>query len=407
MRTLALRAAPLYAIFFLWSFGTGAQQFARPQFAAELGAPVFFVTLIAASNSVAWLVAGPLTGVLSDRWGRKPLIIAGNALRGVTTLAQSYAPDYVTFFALEFLGGIGVSMWVTGASIVMADITSYGNRGRAVAVRSLATRVGAVLGPLVAGLLTAALSLRSVFLFNAATKLAIHVVLQFLVHETRPHEPQPGRPASSQGAAASPSPAAGWRLVRVLWPLAVATFALSATGFQGVLGALLPLRVVGDAGLEPVHVGNLMSAAAAAALVSSLVAGPVMDRWGRRPALVVSLALLGAAVCALAPAMALPVLMAVALAYGAGEGAALGAAEVYAMDAAPVARRGTFLGNWSLIRNLGGAGAPVAIGALAQWWGTGAGFLAIGGMVLAAALALGLWGVEPRALREPRGSALP
>ena len=51
------------------------------------------------------------------------------------------------------LGGIGVSMWVTGASIIMTDITSYENRGQAVAIRGLSAKVGAILGPLVGALI--------------------------------------------------------------------------------------------------------------------------------------------------------------------------------------------------------------------------------------------------------------
>ena len=88
------RSLPLYGVFFLWGFGTGAQQLARPLFAASFGVSVFLVSLIQASNSLAWLVAAPTTGYLTDRFGRKPLTIAGNMLRGVTMVFQYYATNY-------------------------------------------------------------------------------------------------------------------------------------------------------------------------------------------------------------------------------------------------------------------------------------------------------------------------
>jgi len=395
VRAFLNRALPLYAVFFLWSFGTGAQQFARPQFAAELGAPVFFVSLIAASNSFAWLIAGPLTGVLSDRWGRKPLVIAGNALRGITTLAQYFSTDYLSFFALEFIGGIGVSMWVTGASIVMADITSHENRGTAVAIRSLSAKLGAVTGPLAGAFITSAINLRSVFIFNAVTKVAIHLVLALMVSETRPQEA--AQPRQAAGAAPAPAPAGPSRR-RLLWPLAIATLVLSAIGFQGVLGALLPLHVVQEAGFEPSVVGQLMSLAATSALIASLVTGPVLDRWGRKPSLVLSMLLAAVAVVALGPAEHMVMLSAVALAYGVGEGVATSAADVYTMDMAPATRRGAFLGNWSLIRNIGGAAAPVAIGAVAQAGGTATGFMVIGALLVVGAVVMQVWGPEPLAL---------
>jgi len=401
LRTLLSRAMPLYMVFFLWSLGTGAQQFARPQFAAELGAPIFFVSLIAASNSLAWLIAGPTTGILSDRWGRKPLVIFGNALRGVTTLAQFCANDYVTFFALEFIGGVGVSMWVTGASIVMADITTHENRGRAVAIRSLSAKVGAVLGPLVGAWITLAASLRMVFIFNAVSKVAIHVILVYFVKETRP---EGGRGAQRAAGATTTSteghvPTLRSR-VELLWPLALVTIALSFIGFQGALGALFPSHAMQQAGVSQADIGQLMSLAALAATLSSLVGGSALDRLGRKRPLVLSLVVTAIAIAAFAPATALlPLALAVA-AYGLGEGVALGAAEVYSMDMAPQTRRGTFLGNWSLIRNIGGAAGPVLLGAVAQWAGAAAAFVCMGAAVGASALVMAWRGVEPLALQR-------
>ena len=405
MRTLLSRAMPLYMVFFLWALGTGAQQFARPQFAAELGAPIFFVSLIAASNSLAWLIAGPTTGILSDRWGRKPLVMFGNALRGVTTLAQFYVNDYVSFFALEFIGGVGVSMWVTGASIVMADITTHENRGRAVAVRSLSMKIGGVLGPLLGAWITLAASLRMVFIFNAISKVAIHLILVYFVRETRP---EAGMPAASGGAAPNTppvvaSPPTMLRRVALLWPLALVTVTLSFIGFQGALGALFPSHAMGQAGVSQAEVGQLMSLAALAATLSSLAGGSALDRFGRKRPLVVSLVVTAVAIAAFAPASGLvPLALAVA-AYGIGEWVALGASEVYSMDMAPQTRRGTFLGNWSLIRNIGGAAGPILIGAIAQFAGGPAAFVCIGAAVGLSGLLMAIWGVEPLALRRNAG----
>ena len=64
---------PLFAAFFIWNIGGGAMTLARPLFAAELGANVFFVTLVGSVNSFASLISGPLTGFAMDRWGRRPV----------------------------------------------------------------------------------------------------------------------------------------------------------------------------------------------------------------------------------------------------------------------------------------------------------------------------------------------
>src|SRR5688500_12091843 len=90
-----LRMAPYYGMFYLWSLGTGAQQLARHLFASELGATPFLVVLITGSNAIAKVVASPITGFMSDRWGRKPLVLIGNGIRGFTCLGQFFAESYL------------------------------------------------------------------------------------------------------------------------------------------------------------------------------------------------------------------------------------------------------------------------------------------------------------------------
>ena len=83
-----LRTAPIVAIFFLWGLGTGSQQLARPLFAFSFGVPIFLVTLIESSNALARIISAPTTGFLSDKFGRKPLVVGGILLRGVTTFIE-------------------------------------------------------------------------------------------------------------------------------------------------------------------------------------------------------------------------------------------------------------------------------------------------------------------------------
>jgi MFS family permease len=72
----------------VWGVGTGFQQFGRPLFVASLGVQVFLVTMIGAMNSTASLFAAPLTGFLTDRFGRRPIMMIGNCLRGIASGLQ-------------------------------------------------------------------------------------------------------------------------------------------------------------------------------------------------------------------------------------------------------------------------------------------------------------------------------
>ena len=410
------RSLPLYGVFFLWGFGTGAQQLARPLFAASFGVSVFLVSLIQASNSLAWLVAAPTTGYLTDRFGRKPLTIAGNLLRGVTMVFQYFATNYVQFFVLEFIGGIGVATWLTGSSIIMADITRTENRGRAMAIRTLAMKVGLIAGLFVGGYIARFWGLRFIFLFGAVTKIPIHLLLAWMVKETRPGE-APAKPAeataeaaaepAAQAAPVAEEPAAppppppeeklGVRyFLRIpVLVLAFAVFTISTVGApQGVFGSLFPLYSTRELGLSPADVGQLLSLAGIAGVLISFPNGMLADRFGRKVSLVPGLLLLAVASVYLAGANAYIGLLVAVLIYGLGDGMSLSTSEVTAMDLAPERGRGTFLGIWSVFRNVGGIAAPILVGTTAQNFGLNPAFVAIGGLAAVSAVIMALFGLE-------------
>ena len=411
------RSLPLYGVFFLWGFGTGAQQLARPLFAASFGVSVFLVSLIQASNSLAWLVAAPTTGYLTDRFGRKPLTIAGNMLRGVTMVFQYYATNYVQFFVLEFIGGIGVATWLTGSSIIMADITRTENRGRAMAVRTLAMKVGLIAGLFVGGYIARFWGLRFIFLFGAVTKIPIHLLLAWMVKETRPSE-APAKPAEAEATAepeaepaaqaapvaeepAAPPPPPEEKLgvryfLRIpVLVLAFAVFTISTVGApQGVFGSLFPLYSTRTLGLSPADVGQLLSLAGIAGVLISFPNGMLADRFGRKVSMVPGLLLLAVASVSLAGANGYIGLMVAVLIYGLGDGMSLSTSEVTAMDLAPERGRGTFLGIWSVFRNVGGIAAPMLVGTTAQGFGLNTSFLVIGGLAVVSAVIMALFGLE-------------
>ena len=168
---------PLFSTFFLWSVGTGGMLLVRPLFAASLGASVFWVSVLIASNGLARMVAAPVTGFLSDRLGRKPVVIMGVSLRAASSILAFFATSYEQFLILEFFGGMGVSVWGTASAIIMADMSGEHQRGRAVAVRTMSIRLGTVAGPFIGGVLAMAFGLPAILLFNGVTKLAVLAVI--------------------------------------------------------------------------------------------------------------------------------------------------------------------------------------------------------------------------------------
>ena len=380
--------------------GTGSMQLARPLFAASFGVSVFFVALVSASNALARLVAAPITGFLTDRFGRRPLIILGVFLRGATAFGSYYATNYETFLVLEFIGGIGISVFNTGSTIIIADMSGEGSRGRAVALRSMSSRLGTVSGPFVGGIIAAMFDLRSIFLFNGLSKVFTLLLILFMIRETRPEaattgrqgEPHVDRQVGQQADDAS----LGFRifLTKKFMAVILATLTISMAGGGGAFGALFPLHAKAVAGLSTSDVANMISLAGLVALLVTFPNGVLVDKLGRKATLVPALFLLGVGCYQLAHIdNNLTVLLAV-VTIGIAEGASMGTSQVYSMDLAPEGRRGAFIGIWSLFQNGGGLMAPLMVGLIAETFGFVAAFTTIAGCLAASAAFLWAFGPE-------------
>jgi MFS family permease len=393
LNVLSLQGLPLFSTFFFWSVGMGAMHLARPLFAASFGVSIFFVALITASNGLARLVSGPIVGLLMDRWGRKPLLIFGVVLRGLTGLAEYFATSYLEFLILEFIGGIGVSIWGTGSSIVIADVTGEANRGRAVATRSISMRLGSVSGPFIGGILAALFDLRSIFLFNAVTKLIVLVVLVFLVAETRPEAAAKRAAGRAEGGARSDF---SIFFTRSFVVIAIVTFALSLLG-AGVFEALFPIYARQTMNVGAAEIGVMLTVVSVTVLLVSFPNGILVDRYGRKKMLVPGLLILAFSAYLLAGMSSLPTAYLAIVVYGIGEAMTMGAAQVYVMDLAPEARRGAFLGVWSLFTNTSAALAPLLAGFLAQATDFSFTFTGISLLVGVSAVVMWLFGPETAA----------
>ncbi len=389
---LSRRGLPLFAIFFIWASGTGAMQLARPLMAASLGANIFFVSVLLASNSLARMVASPITGLLSDRFGRRPLVIMGIVLRGTSALLSYFSTSYEQFLIFEFFGGIGISIFATGASIIVADVSTEHQRGRAVALRGMSLRLGTALGPLIGAVLTGLFGLRAILLFNGITKLLVLGMVLTMVRETRP-EPVTG---GQRGAT---------RLNRNDWKalvsapylaVAAATLVIGMMELAGAAGGVLTLMAKNDLGLNPSVVGNLLTLAGLVALAVSFPNGLLVDRFGRKPTLIPGLCLFAVFAAALSSRPDVGLVVLAMVFYGVADGMCQGSAQVFAMDLAPPARRGAFMGIWQLYGNLGGLISPIIAGGIAQAWGFSAAFVAIMALVLISAALVLVYGPETR-----------
>jgi MFS family permease len=119
-----------------------------PALALALGANGFDVGLLYAIQSFGQLAMSPFWGGLSDRFGRKRILIVTILLVAVAEFATAFAPSLLLLFAARLLVGLCAGQVAT-ASALVADVTDVENRSRGMAVIGIAFGLGFTIGPAV------------------------------------------------------------------------------------------------------------------------------------------------------------------------------------------------------------------------------------------------------------------
>jgi len=118
-----------------------------------LGADEAGLGLVAGAFGVTTLLLRPYAGRLSDRRGRRPLLIGGALLFASVVLAHVVAGDIVTLVVLRLLLGVAEAFYFVAGYAALADLAPAGRTGEALSYNSLALYLGLALGPFAGQLL--------------------------------------------------------------------------------------------------------------------------------------------------------------------------------------------------------------------------------------------------------------
>ena len=117
-----------------------------PFYAQTFGASPLVIGLLFASFSVSQLVAAPILGDLSDRWGRRPVLIFSLLGTVVSFVMLALAQSLAMLFAARIVDGLSGGN-ITTARAYIADITTEENRAKAFGVLGAAFGLGFIVGP--------------------------------------------------------------------------------------------------------------------------------------------------------------------------------------------------------------------------------------------------------------------
>ena len=181
-----MKRSPLLVIFFvvfidLLAFGIVIP--ILPYYSKTFGANATTLGWLMASYSIAQFIFSPIWGGLSDRWGRRPIllvtILGGACCMAATALAQSL---WILFIARIVGGMFGAN--ISTASAYISDVTSPENRAKGMGIIGAGFGLGFIFGPALGGILSAK-GYHTPLLVGACLGLVNFIFAFFILEESR------------------------------------------------------------------------------------------------------------------------------------------------------------------------------------------------------------------------------
>ncbi|MBA2946815.1 MFS transporter [Streptomyces sp. PSKA28] len=344
---------PLYAAGFTTAFGAHGIAANLGGFSDDAVTSLLVLGGLLALYDGAEVLLKPLFGTLADRIGARPVLLGGLVAFAAASAAYVVADSPGWLWAARLGQGAAASAFSPSASALVARLNPAARHGRAFGSYGFYKSIGYTLGPLLGGVLVWAGGLRLLFAVLAVLGAAVAVWAALCV----PHVPPLAKARQTVLDLAR-------RLADPVFlgptaALAGATAALSVgVGFLPVSGAA--------AGLGTVATGAAVSVLAASAAFVQPKAGRALDegrltvRCGLTAGLLITSAGLG---CAMLPGLVGVLSGAVLIGAGTGLITPLGFAALAAST--PAERLGQTMGSAELGRELGDAGGPLLVAAVA------------------------------------------
>lgn len=249
-----------------------------PFFARDAGASATTVGLLISAFSLAQLAVAPAWGRYSDRYGRRPAILAGLVVTAIAYLIFGFARSVELLLLSRIIQGLGGGT-IGVVQAYVADASAPEQRTKSLGWLSAVTSLGAVAGPAFGSVLTSLGGQKAPGLGAAALTLLIAAFALRYLGESRGLRKSGGHsgPALTTGRAAISSVLFRWGepAPRLIW---IYTVAIGA--FYGTI-QIVPLLLANRFGITEHNIGYfVMFLGGMGVLVRSVILGPAVDRLG-------------------------------------------------------------------------------------------------------------------------------
>ncbi len=247
-----------------------------PFYITSLGVGGIELGVLAASFAITRIVlAGPMGG-LSDRVGRRPVLLAALFGFAVANLIYAAASSIIVMIAARSLEGAVSAGFFPAANAYVSDVTSVDNRGTAMGYLSTGNMVGFIVGPALGGTLAQFTGYRMPFVIAAVATLVTMGLVHILVKEPMK------KTARTDGDTRDRIPIreALSRAKSIYGALGVAMFANMFA--MGILEVAFMLDAVVNLGIQPIEIGVFFGVIGIVMIVGNVGFGKLSDVRGRK-----------------------------------------------------------------------------------------------------------------------------
>lgn len=168
----------LFLTIFIDLLGYGIVIPLLPDYARGFGASAVTVGLLIASYSAMQFLSSPILGGLSDRYGRRPILLATIAINAVGYLLFGFVTSLILLFTSRLISGVAAGNLAV-AQAYLIDVTPPAQRAKAFGLIGVALGMGFVFGPPIGGFITAQFGVAMVG-YVVAGLCAINLILAFV-----------------------------------------------------------------------------------------------------------------------------------------------------------------------------------------------------------------------------------
>lgn len=351
-----------------------------PYYATDFGADAATVGVLVSAFSVAQLAVSPVWGRVSDRYGRRPAILAGLLITAAAYVLFAFAGSVPALLAARLVQGVGGGT-IGVVQAYVADVSSPEQRTKSLGWLSAITSLGAVAGPAVGSLLVSLGGLEFVGLGAAGISLLVALFAWGYLTESYRHPTSGGVSGMpTTGRAAIAHVLARWHdpAPRLIW-----IYAVGIGAFYGTI-QIVPLLLSDRLGVTEHTVGYfVMYMGGMGVVVRTLILGRAVDLLGEARLARVGIVVLAAGLAATGLGRASWALAAGFTLMPLGTAFLFPCVTGLLSQTVPSRERGLYMGVQHTFGGVSRVAFPVAAGLLIDRFGSGVPFWLAGLLVLA------------------------